>query len=317
MSNEPTAAAAAADEPGAGRALDASPTSTRGCSWVKAMAEAVRDDRQPVAAGQPVPRSSSATCPKQIEQALDRYRDARDAPGRAHVQGDLRVAAGWRRPSASSAETPGRRGPRSPTWELEELKRLKRKEVEASIEQGTLLDAWARLLLYVRPRGERRRRAPVQPGPPHDRGDEAGAPRRRSAALKEAIKRQAYALALDEERAHRRAAQAGARHGASGGGASTPRAAVMSARGELTPEQDERFRRVASVLGLDGAAGRVHEHRTLRDGARRATPAGSSPTKSTSASSTRPRRWRRSRPRSPTPATRPRWPARSTRRSSG
>ncbi len=30
---------------------------------------------------------------------------------------------------------------------------------------------------------------------------------------------------------------------------------VMSARGELTPDQNERFRRVANVLGLDGVAG--------------------------------------------------------------
>ena len=39
--------------------------------------------------------------------------------------------------------TQGRRGPGSRTWELEELERLKRKEAEASIEAGTLLDAWA------------------------------------------------------------------------------------------------------------------------------------------------------------------------------
>jgi hypothetical protein len=74
------------------------------------------------------------------------------------------------------------------------------------------------------------------------------------AALKAAITRQAYALAFDEERAL----------------AALPKLApdidnrrrgfdaawsVMHARGELTPDQNERFRRVASVLGLDGAGG--------------------------------------------------------------
>ena len=70
------------------------------------------------------------------------------------------------------------------------------------------------------------------------------------AEVKAAIKRQAFVLAMDEERAiatlpklvtdmeERRRGYQGAR-------------IVVSARGEPTPYQEERFRRVASVLGLD------------------------------------------------------------------
>jgi hypothetical protein len=70
------------------------------------------------------------------------------------------------------------------------------------------------------------------------------------AALKAAVKCQAFVLALDEERAiaalpklapemhHRRKGFEAAR-------------LVIRTRGELTPHQEERFRRVASILGLD------------------------------------------------------------------
>ena len=70
------------------------------------------------------------------------------------------------------------------------------------------------------------------------------------AALKAAVKQQAFVLALDEERAiaalpklapemrHRRQGFDAAR-------------LVMKSRGELTLHQEERFRRVATILGLD------------------------------------------------------------------
>ena len=112
-----------------------------------------------------------------------------------------------------------------------------------------MLDAWARLLIYVRPEGSavderpfnmvRRMIEELKP---------ENAPS--LAALKAAVKRQAFILALDEERAiaalpklapemrHRRQGFDVAR-------------TVMKARGELTPHQEERFRRVAGILGLD------------------------------------------------------------------
>jgi hypothetical protein len=116
------------------------------------------------------------------------------------------------------------------------------------MEEGTLLDAWARLIIYVRPEG------PVDERPFNmvRRMIEELKPENvpSLAALKAAIKQQAFVLALDEERAiaalpklapemrHRRQGFDVAR-------------TVMKSRGELTPHQEERFRRVASILGLD------------------------------------------------------------------
>ena len=69
-------------------------------------------------------------------------------------------------------------------------------------------------------------------------------------ALKAAVKRQAFVLALDEERAidalpklvpemrHRRQGFDAAK-------------LVVRSRGELTPHQEARFLRVSSILGLD------------------------------------------------------------------
>jgi hypothetical protein len=143
----------------------------------------------------------------------------------------------------------GQRGPQSTNWEQDELKRLKRKEVESHIEEGTLLDAWARLLLYVRHEENivderpfnlvRRMIEELKP---------ENAPS--LAALKAAVKRQAFVLALDQERAiaalpklvpemhHRRRGFDAAR-------------LVVKARGELTSYQEERFRKLAGILGLD------------------------------------------------------------------
>jgi len=141
----------------------------------------------------------------------------------------------------------------SATWELEELKRLKRNEIEGFIEQGTLLDAWARLIVYLR-----------HPGDPADERPfnlflkmvEEMAPESRPslAALKAAIKRQVYALALDEARALAALPKLAPDMDQRRRGLDAARA-VMSARGELTAEQNERFHRVANVFGINGVAG--------------------------------------------------------------
>jgi hypothetical protein len=148
---------------------------------------------------------------------------------------------------------PGRHRPRSPTWELEELERLRRMEIEASLEKGSPLDAWARLLMYVRPRGEPADERPfnlVRRMMEEMQSD----PRPTFGALKDAVKRQVYALALDEERALAALPSLAPDMEQRRRGFDAART-VMSARGELTPEQNERFRRVANVLGLDGVAG--------------------------------------------------------------
>jgi pimeloyl-ACP methyl ester carboxylesterase len=215
--------------------------------WVKSMAETVRANRRPVSQDNPFVKVERDVSDK-IEQALDHYRDVRDDMSermfKAIYESPWLAAA-----VGVEAGSLGRRGPQSTTWEQEELKRLKRKELESHIEEGTLLDAWARLIIYVRPEGNvvderpfnmvRRMIEELKP---------ENVPS--LAALKAAIKQQAFVLALDEERAiaalpklapemrHRRQGFDAARM-------------IMKSRGELTPHQEERFRRVASILGLD------------------------------------------------------------------
>jgi len=183
-----------------------------------------------------------------IEHALDQYRDVRDdmyeRMFKAIYESPWLAAA-----VGADAKSLGRRGPQSTTWEQDELKRLKRQEFEAGVDQGTLLDAWARLLIYVRPEGSA---VDERPFNMVRRMIEELKPENvpSLAALKAAVKRQAFILALDEERAiaalpklapemrHRRQGFDAARM-------------IMKSRGDLTPHQEERLRKVASILGLD------------------------------------------------------------------
>jgi hypothetical protein len=199
--------------------------------WVKAMADAVRAQRHPVAADNPLLQAEQAAS-AHIEQALDQYRDARDEMAERMFKAIyespwLAAAVGidWQRA--------GRHGAGAASWEQLELQRMKRQQAEAQFEQGTPLDAWARLLLYVA------REEKVVDERPYNlmqqlikqmKPERAPTP----AALKAAIKRQAFVLALDEQRAiaalpklapdmdERRLGYAAARH-------------VIGTRGEPTP----------------------------------------------------------------------------------
>jgi hypothetical protein len=218
--------------------------------WVKSMADTVRATRRPAAPDNPFVKIEHDVS-GQIEQALDQYRDVRDDMSERMFK--TIYESPWLAAAVGiEAGSLGRRGPQSATWEQDELKRLKRKEVESHIEEGTLIDAWARLMIYVRPeegavdeRPFNLVRRMIEELKPENVPS--------LAALKAAVKRQAFVLALDEERAikalpklvpemhHRRKGVEAAR-------------LVMRARGELTAYQEERFRRVASILGLDTPA---------------------------------------------------------------
>ena len=117
--------------------------------WVKATAEAVRANRRPAATDNPLlalereaVRAHRAIA-RPVPRAARRPRRARRSR-RSTSRPALALAVGV------DPEAPGRRGPADRTWEREELAHLKRKELEASLESGTPVDAWARLLLYVR-----------------------------------------------------------------------------------------------------------------------------------------------------------------------
>jgi hypothetical protein len=215
---------------------------------IKAMAEMVRANRQPALPENPysnLEREISA----QIVGALDRYR--------AQLEGweertfkTIYESPWLARAVGAGPATLERRGPPAWTWEREELALLKRKDIEASIDEGTPLDAWARLLLYVRPHGEpgderpfnmvRRMLQELKPQeiPSLD-------------ALKAALKRQAFVIAFDEERAIMALPKLVPEMQLRQRSIDAARA-VLGARGELTAQQHERFRKVSSLFGLDG-----------------------------------------------------------------
>jgi len=217
--------------------------------WVHAMAEVVRTQRQP-AAETNVYVELQHQISAYIQQVLDTYRVLRDD------QQERLFKAIYESPGLSltmgmDGEAP-RRGPQPRTWEQEELARFRRKEIEDDIERGTPLDAWARLLLYVRPQGDA---ADERPFNMVRRMIEELKPEHIPSldALKAAMKRQAFVLALDEERAIAALPKLAPDPELLKRGLDAARS-VLSARGELTPQQDERFRGVANRLGINGVA---------------------------------------------------------------
>ena len=214
--------------------------------WVKGAAEWVRANRQPVAADNPLVQMEKKVS-AQIEGALDRYRDARDDLGERLFKG--LYESPWLAAAVGILPGGSQRGARAAAWEREEMKRLKLAEIESWVESGTLVDAWARLLLYLRREDQI---ADERPFNLLRRMIEDTKPENvpSLAALKAALKRQAFVLALHEERAMaalpglapdlqiRRRGYEAARK-------------VLRARGELTPGQVERLRRVAAILGIE------------------------------------------------------------------
>ena len=95
--------------------------------WVKSMAETVRANRRPVTADNPFVKVEREVS-KQIEQALDQYRDVRDrhvrAAFKAIYESPWLAAAVGVEPRSRAHAARGRRRPGSTS----ELKRLKRKE---------------------------------------------------------------------------------------------------------------------------------------------------------------------------------------------
>jgi pimeloyl-ACP methyl ester carboxylesterase len=220
--------------------------------WVKPLAEVVRANRRPAAGDNPFVKLEHELS-NRTEDALDAFRVQRDTVQERtfkmiYESPLLALAVG------ATPTTVRHRRPTCSTWERDELASLKRTKLEASMETGTALDAWARLLLYVRPMGEP--------------GDERPFNMLRSVVdelrpeipsfqeLKAAVKQQALVLALDEERAiaalpkllpdmalRRRGFDAARR--------------VLAARGAPNGHQSERLHKVARVLGVDGAEARM------------------------------------------------------------
>ncbi|HLK90122.1 MAG TPA: DUF3141 domain-containing protein [Polyangia bacterium] len=212
-------------------------------AWVAPAAELARANRRPVAEENPFLRWERDLS-GQIKASLDRYRDARD-DFEERLFKSIYESPWLARAVGAHPESLGRRTPRRATWEREELARMKRREVEASIETGTLIDAWARLLLYLRPNDV----ADERPFNLIRRLIEELRPENvpSLAALQAAIKRQALVLALDEERAIAALPKLAPDGRIAREGLEKART-IMRSRGDLTPQQSARFQRVEALL---------------------------------------------------------------------
>ena len=218
-------------------------------AWVKPLAEVVRANRRPAAPDNPFVELEHQAS-KRTEEALDGYRDVRDGLQELMFQTIyespwLALAVGAGTPDAAE-----RRALKAATWEREELAVLKREQLEAAIGEGTAVDAWARLVLYLRPRGEAGDERPFNMA--RHLIEELKPPAIPSLAdLKGALKRQGLVLAFDEERAIAALPRLVPEKQLLRRGLDAARA-ILSARGELSADQKERFRQVAALLGLDG-----------------------------------------------------------------
>ena len=220
-------------------------------AWVQLAADAVRQQRKPVSPDNPLLKAEREVSGR-IEQALDQFRDSRDEA----VERLFKALYGspW---LAAAVGIDGQRPPGALTeptrWEHKELLRLKRQVAEAQFEQGTRVDAWARALLYA---GDKARVVDERPYNLMQRMVAEMRPERAPtpAELKAAIKRQAFVLAMDEERAVEALPRlASPSLGERRRGFAAIRT-VISARGKPSAYQEERLRRLARVLGLDKPA---------------------------------------------------------------
>jgi hypothetical protein len=215
--------------------------------WVKGMAQLVRANRRTVAAENPFLKIQQDVS-RWIEETLDGYRVLRDELTERLFR-TIYESRWLARAVGEDPDRAERRGPEGATWEREELALLKRKEAEADMERGTLLDAWARLLLYLRPQNDPGDERPFNMV--RRMIDELGDDRAVSlGALKAAIKRQACVLALDEERAIAALPMLVPDPHILQRGLAAARL-VLGARGELSAEQNERILKIAVMLGLD------------------------------------------------------------------
>jgi len=214
---------------------------------VKMLAEMVRAQRRPASPDNPFVQTERQMSDA-IEKSLDAYRDLRDAWSERLFKAIYESP--WLAAMAGLTGTTDRRqGPKPAAKLREEVKRLKLRELEAQIEEGTPLDGKVRILLYqgrdekvVDERPFNLVRQFIQEMPVKKRPT--------LAQLKEAVKRQSFILLHDEERAikalpkllpdveERQRALARARQ-------------IAAAKaGNLSDAQEARFRRLEEVLGV-------------------------------------------------------------------
>ena len=214
---------------------------------VKMLAQMVRAQRRPASPDNPFVQAERQMSDG-IEKSLDAYRDLRDAWSERLFKAIYESP--WLAAMVGlTGTTDPRQASKAAAKLREELKRLKVRELEAQIEEGTPLDGNFRILLYqgreekvVDERPFNLVRQFIQEMPVKKRPT--------LAQLKEAVKRQSFILLLDEERAvkalpkllpdveERQRALERARQ-------------IATARaGKLSDAQEVRFRRLEEVLGV-------------------------------------------------------------------
>ncbi|MBN3786678.1 DUF3141 domain-containing protein [Burkholderia sp. Ac-20353] len=216
-------------------------------AWAVGLAaDMVRAARQPASSGNAL-HAGEAQVSQAIVCGLDSYQAWRD--GTVEILFRTIYESPWLASLVGLKEgSVQRRTRETESWFEEEFKRLKRRELEAAFESGTLLDGAMRLIIYC---GRELQVVDERPfNAMRELMRESGLDAQiRIADLKQVVKRQTFLVLLDEERAlaglprllpgepERRRALEVARM-------------LAATRGELTPAEQTRFARVAEVLGV-------------------------------------------------------------------
>jgi pimeloyl-ACP methyl ester carboxylesterase len=217
---------------------------------MRTLAAWVRAQRQPVAAGNAFAQAEGRAS-ELIASSLDWYREARDAASERVFKAIYE--APWIAALVGLGPTErARRRRAAPKWLQTEVERLKRQDLERAFEEGTVIDGYARVLVYAgrnetvfdeRPFNLVRRLLSDMPA----------ATRPTLAQLKQSLKRQSFLILVDEARAaagltallptlhERRQAYELARR-------------LARTRGSIAPAHEARFAHLAHVLGLDKPA---------------------------------------------------------------
>ncbi|MGE5746041.1 MAG: TerB family tellurite resistance protein [Solirubrobacterales bacterium] len=214
---------------------------------VKMLAEMVRAQRRPASPDNPFVQAERQMSDS-IEKSLDTYRDLRDAWSERLFKAIYESP--WLAAMVGLAGTTDRRQEPKPAAKLrEEVKRLKVRELEAQIEEGTPLDGKVRILLYQgrdekvvdeRPFNLVRqfiREMPIKKRPT-------------LAQLKEAVKRQSFILLHDEERAVQALPKLLPDVEERQRALERARQIAAAKAGKLSDAQEARFRRLEEVLGV-------------------------------------------------------------------
>ena len=214
---------------------------------VKTLAQLVRAQRQPVSPDNPFVTAERQVA-EQIERSLDAYRDTRDA------WQERLFKAIYESPfvAALAGQSDLRRAPQAVAALGEEFKRLKLHEIESHMEEGSALDGGIRILRY---QGREERVFDERPFRLVQQMIHELLPDQRPtlSELKGALRRQAFTLLLDEERALQALPKLLPNRDERQRALAIARKVATAKAGTLSPAQQKRFQRLEEILDLTGS----------------------------------------------------------------